>query len=210
MLNNAAIKTFKELEKLGIKTTEDYFRKFYEILIQTVATFDHSSIPVDRAIGNIVGRLVASIRMGKKIMAIGNGGSAAIAIHALTDYANAGGLRTVDLMSPAMLTCMTNDYGYENVFSKPIEIFADKGDMLFAISSSGGSINIIKACEVARFKECSIVTFSGFDSENPLRKWGNINFYVPSNHYGFVELVHQTLLHCIIDLFCKAKVEIGG
>ncbi len=187
MLNNAA----------------DYFGKFYEILIKTVATSD-------RAIGNIVARLVTNIRMGKKIMAIGNGGSAAIAIHTLTDYANAGGLRTVDFMSPALLTCMSNDYGYKNVFVKPIEIFAEKDDILFAISSSGKSPNITKACEAAKFKDCFIVTFSGFSSDNPLRKLGNINFYVPSNHYGFVEIAHQALIHCILDLFVERKNQSSG
>jgi len=184
---------------------EDYFGKFHEILIQIVATFTHLPISVDRAIGNIVARLVTNIRMGKKLMAIGNGGSAAIAIHALTDYANAGGLKTVDFNSPAMLTCMANDYGYENVFARPVELFAKEDDILFAISSSGKSPNILKACEEARFRECYIVTFSGFKPDNPLRKLGNINFYVPSTHYGFVELAHQTLIHCILDFFVERK-----
>ena len=189
--------------------SEDYFRKFYEILIQTVVTFIHSSrlisTPIDCAIGNIVACLVTNIRMGKKIMAIGNGGSAAIAIHALTDCANAGGLRTVDFMSPVLLTCLSNDYGYENVFAKPIEIFADEGDILFTISSSGKSPNILKACEAAVNRDCKIVTFSGFSPDNPLRKAGHLNFYVPSTHYGFVEIAHQALMHCILDFFLSIK-----
>ncbi len=182
MLNNAA----------------DYFGKCYEILIQTVAISDC-------AIGNVVARLVTNIRMGKKFMAIGNGGSAAIAIHAHVDFANAGGLETVDLMSPAMLTCTANDYGYENVFARPVELFAKEGDILFAISSSGKSPNILEACEVARFGKCYIVTFSGFNPDNPLRRLGDVNFYVPSNHYGFVEIAHQTLIHCILDFFVERK-----
>ncbi|MDP2855784.1 MAG: SIS domain-containing protein [bacterium] len=205
--NNAAVKTFKELEKLNIKTTKDYFGKFCEVLSQTVVTAAYPSriIPVDHAIGNIVDRLETNIRMGKKIMAIGNGGSAAIAIHTLTDCANAGGLRTSDFMSPALLTCMSNDYGYENVFAKPIEIFADEGDILFAISSSGKSPNILKACEAAVNRGCKIVTFSGFSPDNPLRKAGYLNFYVPSTHYGFVEIAHQALIHCILDFFLSIK-----
>ncbi len=208
-MNNAAIKTFKELEKLNIKTTENYFGKFYEVLSQTVASIAYPSriisMPVDHAIGNIVDSLVTNVRMEKKIMAIGNGGSAAIAIHTLTDCANAGGLRTIDFMSPVLLTCMSNDYGYENVFSKPIEIFADEGDILFAISSSGESPNILKACEAAVNRGCKIITFSGFSPDNPLRKAGYLNFYVPSTHYGFVEIAHQALIHCILDFFLSIK-----
>ena len=112
----------------------------------------------------------------------------------------------MDLYGPALLTCMANDYGYENVFAKPVEMFAEADDMLFAISSSGKSPNILNACESALAKNCDVVTFSGFSSDNPLRKLGRMNFYVPSTHYGFVELAHQVLIHCILDLFVRDKI----
>lgn len=212
MHSNAAIKTFEELEKLNIRNAEDYIRNFAKILADTEANFSVYTmgikvqvlISLNGGINLVVQRLTQDILIGgKKLIAIGNGGSAAIAIHTLVDYANAGGLRTVDLMSSAMLTCMANDYGYENVFAKPVELFAKEDDILFAISSSGKSPNILKACEAARFRKCCIVTFSGFNPDNPLRKLGNINFYVPSTHYGFVETAHQALIHCILDLYLK-------
>ena len=112
----------------------------------------------------------------------------------------------MDFYGPALLTCMANDYGYENVFAKPIEMFAEADDMLFAISSSGQSPNILNACESALAKNCNVITFSGFSSDNPLRKLGRMNFYVPSTHYGFVELAHQVLIHCILDLFIRDKI----
>lgn len=193
-------------------TAKNYFRDLSEILADTKANFGfytpdyRKCISLNNGINLVVHRLEQDILTGgKKLMIIGNGGSAAIAIHALTDYANTGGLRTVDLMSPAMLTCMANDYGYENVFSKPIEIFADKGDTLFAISSSGQSLNIIRAAEVASMKGLIVYTFSGFSHDNPLRKAGHFNFYVSSNHYGFVEIAHLTLIHCILDFFVERK-----
>jgi len=204
--NNVAVKTFRELEKLGVRTTEDYFKKLLEILAQTVTTWHSGSrVPLNDAIGSLVGSLLENRRKRKKILVVGNGGSAAIAIHTLFDYANAGGLNTLDFNSPAMLTCMANDYGYENVFARPVELFAKEDDILFAISSSGKSPNILKACEAARFRECYIVTFSGFNPDNPLRRLGDVNFYVPSNHYGFVEIAHQALVHCILDFFVERK-----
>jgi len=181
--------------------SKNYFEKFFEVLSKTIVTRRSSkreNPSLNEAVENIIASLLKNHRNGKKVIIIGNGGSAAIAMHVLVDYTNAG-LRTADLMNPALLTCMSNDHGYENVFAKPIEIFADKNDILFAISSSGKSQNILKACEAAKQKNCQVITFSGFDVSNPLRKAGCLNFYVPSSHYGFVELAHQTLLHCISD-----------
>lgn len=210
-VNSAAIKTFQELEKLGVRTAGDYFAKFAEILNETTVTRRSPLFSalsgfmngLDDAIEFVAAHLLENGKNGKKIMAIGNGGSAAIAIHVLVDYANAGGLKTVDFNSPAMLTCMANDYGYENVFARPVEFFAEKGDILFAISSSGKSPNILKACKMAVGKGCHIITFSGFGADNPLRRVGHLNFYTPSTHYGFVESAHQMLLHCILDLYIK-------
>ncbi len=190
-------KTYQELSKYNVDSAKDYFKALAEIL----NAIDDAEIQTFTAV------LRDMLYAKRQLIAIGNGGSAAIAIHTSADYANAGGLPTMDLMNPALVTCMANDYGYENVFAKHIERFAQKGDILFAISSSGRSPNILKACESAKFRECFIVTFSGFDPENPLRKKGNMNFYVPSNHYGFVELAHQTLLHCILDLYLKRMFE---
>lgn len=195
-------------------TVKNYFFDLSEILANTKASFGFytpdykENISLNNGINLVIHRLEQEILTGgKKLMIIGNGGSAAIAMHALADYANAGGLRTMDLMNPALITCMANDYGYENVFSKPVEIFADKGDILFAISSSGRSLNIIRAAEVASMKGMIVFTFSGFSHDNPLRKVGHFNFYVPSNHYGFVELAHQILIHCILDFYLKNKLK---
>ena len=190
-------------------TASNYLQEFGKILDRIEvksSTFGESSLNV--AINYVIKKIFSNSRgCNGQLIVIGNGGSAAIAMHALADYANAGGLRTMDLMNPALITCTANDYGYEEVFAKTIERLARKEDILFAISSSGQSPNILKACGAAKFRECFIVTFSGFDSNNPLRKLGNMNFYVPSNHYGFVELAHQTLLHCILDIFLKRMFE---
>lgn len=207
----AAAKTFTELQKLDVRNSKDYLRQLFEVLAETKATlldFSSASSPLDfcDAINVVIG-LLADVRLReKKLMVVGNGGSAGIAMHTLADYANAGWFRTVDFYNPALLTCMSNDYGYENVFVRPIEICAQPGDILFAISSSGKSPNIVKAAEKATSLGCKVVTFSGFGADNPLRQIGNLNFYSPSQHYGFVELAHQTLIHCILDLFVKIKV----
>ncbi len=143
---------------------------------------------------------------GRKLIFIGNGGSAAIASHMATDYSKNGNLRSIALNDGSMLTCLGNDLGYENVFAKQIELHAIDGDVLVAISSSGRSPNILKAVNVARARGCRIVTLSGFDAGNELRKLGDVNFYLNSRQYGFVEIGHLTICHAILDFACGKSV----
>jgi len=136
-----------------------------------------------------------------KVILIGNGGSAAIASHTAIDLSKNARIPAMAFNDPAALTCLANDFGYDQVFAKQISYHALPGDVLVAISSSGMSINILNAVyEVyTRVGFARIVTFSGFDPANKLRKCGDLNFYVPSDQYGFVELSHMILLHSIID-----------
>lgn len=136
----------------------------------------------------------------RKLMFIGNGGSAAIASHEATDFLKNGKIRAMSLNEGSLLTCFSNDYGYENVFYEPLKLYADSGDLLFAISSSGKSLNILRGVESARINQCKIITLSGFSRHNALRKMGDINFFIPSYSYGFVELAHQILLHMTLEM----------
>ena len=153
-----------------------------------------------------VGQLaMAQSETGKKIIFIGNGASASIASHMSTDLWKIGGIRAVAFNDAALLTCLSNDCGYENVFGKSFDMLADKGDILFAISSSGKSENILNGVKAARNQGTKVVTFSGFSSENPLRRMGDINFYVPDGAYGAVEILHLSICHCILDVIIMEK-----
>ena len=132
---------------------------------------------------------------------IGNGGSAAIASHAAIDFLNMGKISAHTLHDSATFTCMANDYGYEYAFSNIIELTLKSKDILIAISSSGHSKNIINAVESAKQLGSIIITLSGFDSKNNLRKKGDINFWCNSRDYGMVEIAHQFILHNLSDKF---------
>jgi D-sedoheptulose 7-phosphate isomerase len=110
-----------------------------------------------------------------------------------------GGIRATAFNDPSLLTCIGNDYGYKHVFEKPMEMFAEEGDVLIAISSSGSSENILLGVKAARAKGLSVITFSGFSKNNPLFSMGDVNFYTPCGAYGPVEVLHQLLCHCILD-----------
>jgi len=136
---------------------------------------------------------------GNKLIFIGNGGSAGIASHMAADYSKSANLRALALNDASMLTCLGNDYGYEQVFAKQIEFHGRPGDFLVALSSSGRSANILNAVEAARGMDCTVMTLSGFTPDNPLRAMGDMNFFLASDAYLFVEVGHMALCHAILE-----------
>ena len=145
-------------------------------------------------------------QIGGKIILAGNGGSAAIASHVSVDFIKAAGHRAINFNESDLITCFANDYGYENWVLRAIEFYADPYDLVILISSSGKSQNIINAANYARETGIKLITFSGFDSDNPLRQIGNVNFWVDSKSYNYVEITHQTWLLAIVDyLIERAK-----
>ena len=147
---------------------------------------------------------------GCKLMFIGNGGSAAIAGHMAIDFTKNGGMPAMCFNDGAALTCMGNDFGFEEVFAGQLRAHARKGDTLFAISSSGCSENILRAVAVARSRDCSVVTMSGFKPGNPLRALGDVNFYIGTCEYGLVEVAHTAMIHAVVDLKMANSLMAGA
>lgn len=158
------------------------------------------ALPFAGGVQQAVELLWGRAAQGGQALFIGNGGSAAMAGHFATDYWHAGGIRARAFLDGAQLTCLSNDHGYEQVFAMPIRMFAGPADVLVAISSSGNSPNILNGVAAAREQGCAVITLSGFTPTNRLRPLGDLNFYVPVSHYGYVELIHALILHCILDL----------
>lgn len=147
---------------------------------------------------------------GSNLYLIGNGGSASIASHAVTDFVKVAKLRAQTLHDSSLITCMSNDYGYENAFATILLTVAKPNDILIAISSSGKSLNICNAVKKMRELGGIAVTLSGFSRENPLRLLGNFNIWVDSSDYGMVEIGHQFILHNLADKFGHENVIAGG
>ena len=136
-----------------------------------------------------------------KVMIFGNGGSAAIASHFSVDLTKNAGVRCFNFNESDLITCFSNDYGYEKWVEKAVNFYGDKGDALILISASGKSKNMIYGCEAARTKKfSSIITFTGNDENNPLAKIGDVNFWINSKAYNFIENIHQIWLLSIVDL----------
>lgn len=163
------------------------------------------TLQCDEAIARTIDMIISRSTAGGKLIFIGNGASASIASHMATDFWKNLNIRALAFNDPTLLTCIGNDYGFEHVFEKPIKMFADSGDILIAISSSGKSKNILLGVKSAREKGAQVITFSGFKADNPLRQTGDINFYVPHSSYGHVEVTHLSLCHCIADIIKDNK-----
>ena len=145
--------------------------------------------------------LIKSAASGKKAIVVGNGGSAAIASHVSVDLSKNAGIRSVNFNEADLITCFANDYGFEQWVAKAVKFYGDEGDVFIAISSSGSSINMLNGCEAAKRKKfASIITLSGFNLDNPLRQLGDINLWVDSKAYNFVETIHQLWLLAVVDL----------
>jgi D-sedoheptulose 7-phosphate isomerase len=177
-----------------------YLKTLSSVLDDIVAT-DGAGNPL--ATGSAVASMASTARRvhdaGGKAMFIGNGGSAAISSHMAIDFSKNGRVRALAFNDGAALTCLGNDHDFSEVFSRQIGFHAQAGDLLFAISSSGRSADIVKGVAAARDIGCHIVTLSGFTPDNPLRLLGDINLFVPSDAYGFVEISHLVLCHAVVD-----------
>ena len=176
---------------------KDFIKKYLE---------DFSALvkPNDQIVEKIINArdiLAQAKKNNAKIMIFGNGGSAAIASHVSVDLTKSANIRSVNFNEADLITCFSNDYGYERWIEKAINFYGNSKDVLILISSSGKSPNMINACKTARSKKISkIITFTGHDNNNPLSKLGDINFWINSKAYNFVENTHQVWLLTIADL----------
>ena len=155
---------------------------------------------VDLDMLNQATEMIASTSQdGGKTIIVGNGGSAAIASHVSVDLTKNANIRAINFNEADLLTCFSNDYGYERWVEKAIEFYADSEDLLILISSSGTSKNIIGGGRRAKSIGLKVITFSGFSSDNPLRQLGDINFWVESKAYNTIEMTHSIWLLAIVD-----------
>ena len=182
-------------DKEFLKTYFDEFQKVFS---------DYSST-LDQLI-DLKNRIIKTNNNFGKVIIVGNGGSAAIASHFSVDLTKNAKVRSINFNESDLITCFANDYGFENWISMAIEFYAEKEDLVILISSSGTSQNMLNAADKAKELGISnLITFSGFSNKNPLSQKGDINFWVNSEAYNFVENIHQIWLLSLVDLIIGDK-----
>ena len=172
---------------------KNFYEKFYIEINKLLSNSDTLSLE------KIAKSLISANRNNKKIIIFGNGGSAAISSHVSVDLTKNAKIRSVNFNEADLLTCFSNDFGYKKVYSKSLEFYADAGDVVIIISSSGKPKNVLEAAKICKKKKLLLYTFTGFSKSNPLKKMGNINLWVNSKAYNIIENIHQIWLLSIVD-----------
>lgn len=157
-------------------------------------------------------KLIAnSVLQGGKVISCGNGGSHCDAMHFAEELTgryrdNRKALPAICVSDPSHISCVSNDYGYEFVFSRYLEALGNKGDVLLGISTSGNSPNIIRAAQTARERGMKVIILSGKDG-GKLAPLADIELRVP--HFGYadrIQEVHIKIIHILILLIEKEVI----
>lgn len=155
--------------------------------------------------------ITSAVNENRRVFVAGNGGSAAVASHLCCDWTKGthspglSPLRTHSLASNVpMLTAIANDFGYDTVFSRQLELLANAGDVLLLISSSGNSPNIVSAMDAAKTMGITTVGLTGF-SGGALAQRADVSLHIPYANYGLVEDCHQILMHTFAQLFVRRR-----
>jgi D-sedoheptulose 7-phosphate isomerase len=166
---------------------------------------DGALMAPDAAFASLLARTERLRNEDGTLFLAGNGASASLASHSAVDLMKNAGLKAVVLTDPALVTAWANDLSYEEVFAAPLGICLRRPDLLVLISSSGQSPNMLAAARAARAKGAWLLTLSAMRPDNPLRRLGDLNFYLPADTYGLAESAHTVVLHHWIDLETGAR-----
>lgn len=134
-----------------------------------------------------------------KLIFAGNGASAAISAHAAVDFTKQAKVRGITFNEADLITCFSNDFGYENWISEAVKSYYKKSDAVVLTSVSGESPSIVNAAITAKSLGLKVVTFTGRNSNNALKSNGDINFWVNSHAYNIVECIHMIWVTTVID-----------
>ena len=178
------------------KKRNNFLEKYFSDLSKTIEP-DTQSL---KKLYLVKDYFISTSRKKGKILIFGNGGSSAIASHVSVDLTKNARIRTVNYNESDLITCFSNDYGYDRWIEKTIDFYDDRKDIVVLISSSGRSKNMINACKAAKKKKIKVISFTGHSKNNPLSKIGNLNLWVNSKAYNFIENTHQIWLLGICDL----------
>ena len=179
-----------------LKKKNNFLEKYFKDLSKTI-------IPDTQCLRklHLVKDLFLSTSKKKgKILIFGNGGSSAIASHVSVDLTKNARIRSVNFNEADLITCFSNDYGYDRWIEKAINFYADQKDIVVLISSSGRSKNMINASKAASARKIKVISFTGHSKNNPLSNIGDVNLWVNSKAYNFIENTHQIWLLGICDL----------
>lgn len=191
-----------------METIKNHFVEAKQIL-ESFISDPQNFINIEKA-GEI---LANAIKSGGKVISCGNGGSMSDAIHFAEElsgrYRNdRPAYPAIAISDPGHLSCVANDYGYEFVFSRMVEAIGSEGDVLFAISTSGNSENILKAIEAARIKGMKVIGLTGKDG-GKVAGLCDVEIRAPRSQYADrAQEIHIKVIHSLID-YIESRIKSG-
>ncbi|MBX7156923.1 MAG: SIS domain-containing protein [Verrucomicrobiae bacterium] len=177
-------------------TVTEQWQEAQEVLKRT-----HTLLPSLEAVCALT---IETLKQGKTLFSCGNGGSAADALHFAEEFtgryrSNRKPLPAISLVADTTaLTCIANDFGYTDIFSRPLEALAKPGDLLFAFSTSGNSPNILKAIEIAKKQNVKSILLSG-QNGGKARDLCEHPLLVPSSNTARIQEIHGLFIHMILE-----------
>ncbi len=181
----------------------DHIRKHFEEAQQVLQEFygNNSNLEAIHKAGELMSE---ALGRGRKVLSCGNGGSMCDAMHFAEELSgryrdDRPALAALSISDPSHLSCVANDYGYEYVFSRYVEGLGKEGDVLLAISTSGNSLNVVRAAEVARQKGLKVVGLTGKDG-GQLGRLCDVEIRAPWRGYADrIQEIHIKVIHSLID-----------
>lgn len=149
--------------------------------------------------------IAGAIKAGGKVVSCGNGGSMCDAMHFAEELTgryrdDRPAYAAIAISDPSHITCVGNDYGFENVFSRFVEAHGKDGDVLFAISTSGKSQNVLNAAQEAKARNLKVIALTG-NEENPLKLIADVHIATPGGeHSDRVQELHIKVIHILVEL----------
>ncbi len=179
-----------------------------ELFLASIATKQASLNEIKTAIASAAEKMLEAFKNQGKVLACGNGGSAADAQHLSSELLNRfererDGLAAIALTTDSStLTSIANDYDYKNIFSRQVLALGNRNDVLVGITTSGNSNNVLAAIEAAHQRGMSVIVLSGNDGGKlpSVLENDDIEIRVPSNSTARIQEVHLLVLHCLCDL----------
>ncbi len=190
-----------------MESIRQHFTEAQQVLADFIA--DENNLKAIAAAGEL---MVNAIKAGGKIISCGNGGSMCDAMHFAEELSgryreDRAALPAISISDPSHLSCVANDYGYDQVFSRFIEAVGQEGDVLLAISTSGNSENVLRAAQSAVQKGIAVVALTGKDG-GKLKDHCTAEIRAPWNGYADrIQEIHIKVIHCLIGYIEQKMAE---
>ena len=172
--------------------TEFFFKKYFDVLNQLIGKIETKDV------SNLYKLILKKSKKGK-ILVFGNGANISNSAHFATDMTKNGKVNVQVFNDPNLITCFSNDYGFENWIKKTIEYYGNANDLVILLSASGESKNLINAAKYCKSKKIHTASICGFKKNNSLSKFCELNLWINSKSYNLIEICQISILSSIID-----------